>query len=70
MDHQRQLVELLERMHQKREGLANEPNLKYFVVSSRFDGLLLFDCHDYWAHDCNFELQMRTNCWVIKTFVG
>lgn len=57
-------------MRKQGESLANQPILGLFVVFSRFDGFWLVDLHGYWARDCEFEMQMHTNRWLIKTLVG
>lgn len=57
-------------MPEQGEGIADEPNLKYFVVSWRFGGLWFVDLHECWAHNCSSERRMCTNRLLIKKVVG
>lgn len=36
----------------------------------QFEGLGFFDCNDYWAPDCRFQIQMGTNRLLMRTFAG
>lgn len=64
---ERQLVELLARMHEQEDGLSDKPNLEYFLVLLLFDGLWFVALHEYWAHYCDFEMYMLTNRPLTKT---
>lgn len=57
-------------MHNQGDSLADKPSLEYFVVSRQFDGLWSVDHQEYWARNCNFEMHMRTNRRLAKTFAG
>lgn len=56
-------------MHEQEDGLADKPNLEYFVLSLPSDGLWLVDHHENWARDFYLEMCMRTNSWLTKIFV-
>lgn len=70
VDYERWLVNLLPWMSRQGDGLGDKSHLNYFFVSVQFDRVWFVDHHKYWAHDCDFEMRMRTNCGLIKVFVG
>lgn len=45
-------------------------NLIWISLSCLFDRVWFVDRHEYWARDCHFEMSMRTNRRLTKTFVG
>lgn len=54
----------------KADGLSDKPHLDNFVVSLQFNRVWFVDCHQCWAHNCDFEMGMPTNNRLTKTFVG
>lgn len=70
VDYEGGLVQFLAWMSDQGDGLADKPNLEYFLVLQRFDGLSYVYWPEYWARDCDFEMHMRTNRMLVKTFAG
>lgn len=57
-------------MCEEDELLENDLNLNNSVLSSPFDGLWLYDRHEYWEIDCDIETRMSPNHLLIKKFEG
>lgn len=68
--HKRRLVWLLTWIREQGDVLVNKPNLEYFIMLPWFNKLCIVDCHEYWACDFNFKMQMHTNRGLVKTFAG
>lgn len=56
-------------MRNRSDGFAVKPNITYLVESPQVNRFWFVDPHEYWARESNFEIYMRTNGPLTKTFV-
>lgn len=69
VNYERQLVEQLACMCKQGDHLARKLNFEYLEVPSQYDGTEFVDCHEYWACNGNFEMQMHMSLRLMKTIV-
>lgn len=59
---------MLSCMLEQADSLSDKPHLDHFVLSWQIESVWSSDRPEYWAYNCNLEMQVSTDNGQVKAF--